>query len=34
MKMSVSKALLGKRLRDGVERIITGFSDRIDTALN
>ena len=31
---NVSKATLGKRLRDEVEPIITVFSDRIDTALN
>ena len=31
---TVSKATLGKRLRDGVERIIMGFSERLDTILN
>ena len=30
---SVSKAVLGKLLRDGVERIITGFFECIDTTL-
>ena len=29
-----SKATLGKLLRDRVERIIMGFSERIDTILN
>ena len=31
---TVSKATLGKLLRDGVERTIMGFSGRIDTILN
>ena len=31
---TVSKATLGKLLRDKVERIIMGFSERIDTILN
>ena len=31
---TVSKATLGTLLRDGVERIITGFCERIDTILN
>ena len=31
---TVSKATLGKLLSDGVERIIMGFSERIDTILN
>ena len=31
---TVSEATLGKLLRDGVERIIMGFSERIDTILN
>ena len=31
---TVSKAMLGKLLRDGMERIIMGFSERIDTILN
>ena len=31
---SVSKATLGKLLRDGVERIILGFSERINSILN
>ena len=30
----VPKATLGKPLRDGMERIIVGFSERIDTMLN
>ena len=30
----VSKATLGKLLEDGVERIIMGYSERIDTTLN
>ena len=28
---TVSKATLGKLLRDGVERILMGFPERIDT---
>ena len=31
---TVSKTTLGKLLGDGVERIIMGFSERIDTILN
>ena len=31
---TVSKTTLGKLLRDGVERIIMGFSERTDTILN
>ena len=31
---TVSKAILGKLLRDGVERIIMAFSERMDTTLN
>ena len=31
---TVSKATLGKLLRDGMERIIMGFSERVDTILN
>ena len=31
---TVSKTTLGKLLRDGVERIIMGFSERRDTILN
>ena len=31
---TVSKATLGKLLRDGVECIYTGFSNHIDTILN
>ena len=31
---TVSKATSRKRLRDGVKRIIMGFSERIDTILN
>ena len=31
---TVSKVKLGKLLRDGVERIIMGFSKQIDTILN
>ena len=31
---TVLKATLGERLRDGVEGIIMGFSDRTDAILN
>ena len=31
---TVSKAMMGKLLRDGMEHIIMGFSKRIDTILN
>ena len=31
---TVSKATLGKLLRDGVESIIMGFSERVDILLN
>ena len=31
---TVSEATLGKLLRDGVERIIMGFSERLDTMLS
>ena len=31
---TVSNATLGKRLKDEMERIIMGFSERIDTILN
>ena len=31
---TVSKVTLGKRLREGEERIIIGFFERIDTILN